>query len=416
MSKAASEHKRIIAGLDIGTTKVACVIASVDSEGAIDISGIGVAPNTGMKQGVVVNIDSTTEAIRKAKEEAELMSGQKVTQVWLGVSGTHIQSFDSRGMVAVKNKEVTEDEINRVIEAAKAVAVPGDREVLHVLPREFKVDDQDGIWDPIGMSGVRLEVSVHIITAGHTALMNAIKCTEKAGIKVAGLVLDQLASSLSVVSEDEKNLGVAVVDMGGGTCDVVVYLNGSVAHTSVIPVGGQHVSHDIAVGLRTPQACAEDLKKKYGCALSSLVDEDETIDVEGVGGRNSRAVLKRNLSDIIEPRAEEILNLIYNDLQSKGVSELLGSGIVLTGGASQLDGIVEMGEFVFEVPVRRGISTKIGGLTDIVRSPAYSTCVGLILYGNEQTKHLALQGQDEFAFSAMVSNAKQKIRGIFGAI
>lgn len=398
MSKKKSQTPPVLAGLDIGTTKVAFVIGAVTADGTIDIVGVGTAPNTGMRQGVVVNIEATTEAIGKAREEAELMSGYKAEDVWLGISGTHIQSFDSKGMVAIKNKEVTPQDIDRVLEAAKAVAVPQDRSVLHVLPREYKIDNQEGIWDPIGMSGVRLEASVHIITGGQTAILNAVKCTEKAGLKVAGLVLDQLASALAVLSDDEKSLGVAVIDMGGGTCDGVYFVGSSVAHTSVIPLGGYHFTHDVAVGLRTPQNCAEDLKKKYGCALVSLVNEQETIEVQGVGGRKSRTVLRRDLAEVLEPRAEETLQFIQNDIQGSGLIDLLGSGIVLTGGASALDGLAEMGEFIFDIPVRRGVAQNLGGLTDVVKSPAFATAVGLVQYGLQQNKQLvdaAMQGQAE---------------------
>lgn len=417
MTKAIPEYKRVIAGLDIGTTRVACTIATVNAEGQIKVTGVGVAHNTGMRQGVVVNIDSTTDAIKKAKEEAELMSGLEIKSVWLGVSGTHVKSFDSKGMVAVKNREVTEDEIHRVIEAAKAVAVPADRQVLHVLPREFKVDDQDGIWDPIGMSGVRLEASVHIVTGGQTAITNAIKCTERTGLKVAGLVLDQLASSMAVVTDDEKNLGVAVVDMGGGTCNTIVYINGSVAHTSVLPIGGSHISHDIAVGLRTPQLCAEDLKKKYGCAVASLVPEGETIEVEGVGGRKPRTVPRRDLAEIIEARAEEILTLVRDELRAQGLVQSIGSGIVITGGASQLDGIAQMGEFVFELPVRKGVALQVGGLTDIVRSPTFSTGVGLILYGFDKTKNDPQSIEQEFlGFNQLMQSARRRFKELISGV
>lgn len=375
----------VIAGLDIGSTKVSVVIGTVTADSKIEIVGVGTAPNTGIRQGIVVNIEATTESIKKAREEAELMSGYKVEEVWVGVSGSHIKSFDSKGMVAIKNKEVGPQDVERVIEAAKAVAVPQDRTVLHVIPREYKVDGQDGILDPIGMSGIRLEASVHIVTASQTALSNNLKCIEKAGIKVAGVVLDQLASSLAVLSEDEKALGVCLVDMGGGTCNTVYFVNGSVAHTSLIPIGGSHFTHDIAIGLRTPQIAAEEIKKKYGSAMATLVSEQETIEVEGVGGRKPRVVLRRDLAEVIEPRAEETLQLIQNDLRMSGLSALLGSGVVLTGGASQLEGLVEMGEFVFDTPVRRGspmtVGSQVGGLTEVVKSPAYSDAVGLLLYG-----------------------------------
>jgi cell division protein FtsA len=385
----------VLAGLDIGSTKVCFVIGTVNPEGKIEVAGVGTAPNTGIRQGVVVNIEATTDSIKKAKEEAELMSGYSVGEVWVGVSGTHISSFDSKGMVAIKNREVTPSEIDRVIEAAKAVAVPTDRTVLHILPREFKVDGQDGITDPVGMSGIRLEANVHIVTGSQSAIQNTVKCVEKAGLKIAGLVLSQLASATAVISNDEKNLGVVVVDMGGGTCNNLYFVNGSVAHSSIIPVGGSHFTHDVAVGLRTPQFAAEVLKKKYGCAMASMVNDNETIEVEGVGGRKARVIPRKDLADVIEARAEETLNLIANDIRMSGVMPMLGSGIVLTGGASQLDGLIEMGEFIFDIPVRRGAPLEIGGLTDVVKSGEFSAAVGLLQYGLSQRKDLMIQHTQE---------------------
>lgn len=408
----------LIAGLDIGSTKVAFVIGTISTEGQIEIAGIGQAPNSGIRQGVVVNIEATTESIRKAKEEAELMSGYQITEVWVGVSGTHIRSFDSKGMVAIKNKEVNSSDIERVIEAAKAVAVPADRQVLHVLPREYKVDDQDGITDPIGMSGVRLEAAVHIVTAGQTALNNTIKCIEKAGLKIEGLVLDHLASSLAVLSEDEKNLGVCVADMGGGTCNLLYYVNGSVAHSSVIAVGGQHFTHDVAVGLRTPQVAAEELKKKYGHAMASLVSDSDSIEVEGVGGRKPRSIPRKDLADVLEARAEEVLNLISHDIKMSGLMPFLGSGLVLTGGASQLEGLIEMGEFIFDIPVRRGTPRQVGGLTDVVRQAQSATAVGLLLYGFKQKKEV-LMGHFTGHFSGEIlgdslDGLTRKVKDFFG--
>ncbi len=405
----------LFAGLDIGSTRVVAIAASLNKDGGLDIAGIGTAPNTGIRQGVVVNIEATTAAIIKAKEECELMSGYPIKEAWIGCSGTHIKSFNSRGMVAIKNKEVTTHDVERVLEAAQAVAVPADRSLLHVLPRDFKVDGTEGIWDPIGMSGVRLEASIHLVTGGHTTIQNATKCTEKAGLRVAGMVLDPLAASMGVLSEDEKNLGVCVVDIGGGTTNLLYFINGHVAHTSVLPVGGQHFTQDIAIGLRTPQLAAEDIKKKYGCALVSLVAEDEMIDVEGVGGRKARTLRRRDLAEVIEPRAEEILQMIAKDIQQSGLLPFLGAGIVLTGGSSELDGLVEMGEFIFDIPVRRGIPAKVGGLTEVVKSPGYATAVGLVLYGFEQYKHKNMSSKNEDLGEALAQAARQ-IKGFFGKI
>lgn len=412
----------VIAGLDIGSSKVSIVIGTVTEDAKIEIVGVGTAPNTGIRQGVVVNIEATTDSIKKAREEAELMSGYKIEEVWVGVSGSHIRSFDSKGMVAIKNKEVGAHDVERVIEAAKAVAVPTDRSVLHVIPREYKVDGQDGILDPIGMSGIRLEANVHIVTGSQTALANNMKCIERAGLKVAGMVLDQLASSMAVLSEDEKALGVCVADMGAGSCNLVYFVNGSVAHTSVIPVGGQHFTHDIAIGLRTPQIAAEDLKKKYGCAIATLVNENETIEVEGVGGRKARTVLRRDLAEVIEPRAEETLQMLSNDLRMSGLLPLLGSGVVLTGGSSQLEGLIEMGEFVFDIPVRRGLPTsnkKVGGLTEVVKSAAFATAVGLLLYGLAQKRFtrasstMSMGKTNEDAVVDSINAFGKKVKGFF---
>lgn len=409
----------VLAGLDIGSTKVSFVIGTVTPEGKIEIAGVGTAPNTGIRHGVVVNIEATTDSISKAKEEAELMSGYSVGEVWVSVAGNHITSFDSKGMVAIKNKEVTASEIERVIEAAKAVAVPADRQVLHVIPRDFKVDGQDGISDPIGMSGIRLEANVHIVTGSQTALNNTVKCVEKAGLKISGLVLGQLASAYAVLSEDEKNLGVAVIDMGGGTCNAIYFVNGSMAHSSVIPVGGQHFTHDVAVGLRTPQVAAEVLKKKYGCAMATLVNENETIEVEGVGGRKARVLPRKELADVLEARAEETLNLIANDIRMSGMMAMMGSGLVLTGGASQLDSLIEMGEFIFDLPVRRGLPTQVGGLTDVVKGGEFATAVGLLLYGFAQKKEAYLQAAQnggEVHLGDSFEGVAKKVKDFFGQI
>lgn len=379
MTKAAANPQRgqIIAGLDIGTTKVTCSIGHRGANG-LEVIGVGTAVNTGMRQGVVVNIEATTEAIKKSREEAELMAGSPIHKVWMGIGGTHIQSFDSNGMVAIRNQEVNLDDIHRVIEAAKAIAIPNDRQVLHVLPKSFKIDTQDGILDPIGMSGVRLECSVHIVTASQTAIQNSIKCAEKAGLKAEGFVLEQYASALAVLSPDEKNLGVTVVDIGGGTTDLITFLQGSVVHTSVLPVGGQNFTHDVAMGLKTTQQNAEGLKKKYGSAFAELVEEEELIEVESVGGRKPRTLSRKDLCQVLEARAEETLGLIRGELEKHNLIGRLGSGVVLTGGGSLLSGLVEMGDYVFDVPVRRGQPEKVGGLADVVRNSQQSTAVGLL--------------------------------------
>ncbi|MES2801535.1 MAG: cell division protein FtsA [Bdellovibrionota bacterium] len=399
----------VLASLDIGSSAVKLVMSHVTlnekNEPKIEVTGVGLVPNSGIKQGVVVNIEATTECIRRAKEEAELMSGTKVSDVWVSVSGSHIQSFDSKGMVAVKNKEVNQQDIDRVIEAAKAIMIPADRTVMHVLPREFKIDQQDGITDPIGMMGVRLEANVHIVTASQSAISNLTKCIEKAGLRVAGLVMDQVAVTKSVISNDEKNLGVCVADIGGGTCKMVYLINGSVAHTSMLPVGGMHFTHDVAVGLRTPQVSAEILKKKHGCALATLVDDHESIEVDGVGGRKSRTVPRKELSHILEARAEEVLNMIAHDIKMSGLQPLLGSGLVITGGSSQLDGLVEMGEFIFDLPLRRGYPALVGGLKDVVKGGEFATAIGLLFHALETKKDFYAQTPQNLSTTSLFGEA-----------
>jgi cell division protein FtsA len=392
MAKDAKSNPRMIAGLDIGTTKVACAIGRFDN-GQLDIIGVGTAPNSGMRHGVVVNIDAATEAIKKAKDEAELMAGVRIDNVWLAVGGQHIQSMSSAGMVAIRNKEVQQDDIDRVIEAAKAVAIPQDRQVLHVLPQDFKIDGQLGIFDPIGMNGVRLEASVFIVTGSTSVIQNAMKCTVRAGLKVEGLVLQQLASALAVLSSDEKNLGVTVVDIGGGTCEMITFFQGSVIHTSLLPVGGQNFTHDVAIGLKTTQSHADTLKRKYGCALPEMINEEEAIEVESVGGRKPRTLMRRDLCEVLEARSEETLELIHTALAELGLLGKLGSGVVLTGGGSLLHGLVEMGDFVLDVPVRRGWPEKVGGLVDVVRQPSCSTVVGLMMYGLTQDKEAKVSAE-----------------------
>ncbi len=412
MSTQHHRRQRIVAGLDLGTSKIAVLIGSIrENEEGVDVIGVGVAPSTGIRQGVVVNIEATTEAIRKARLEAELMAGVEIDNVWLGVSGNHIQSFDSKGMIAIKNKEVNQDDVARVLETAKSVNVPNEREVLHVLPREFIIDEQQGVADPIGMTGVRLEASVHIITGSQTALQNSIKCCEKSGLKINGLVLQSLASSLAVLSPDEKNLGVALVDIGGGHVELLCFDQGAASFTGMVPVGGNHFTHDVAVGLRTPQVSAEKIKQQYGCAMSEMVSDDESIEVEGVGGRKSRSVRRKYLCEVIEPRAEETLALIKNALEKEGLIDRLGSGVVITGGASQLDGLVELGEFVFDIPVRLGAPANTGGLKDAVRSPAFATSFGLLLYGLEQERARHSEKSDEMGIFKGIS---RRLKGLLG--
>ncbi len=376
------ERDNLIVGLDIGTTKICAIVGSVSEEG-IDIVGIGTSPSRGLRKGVVINIDSTVASIRKAVEEAELMAGCEIKSVYAGIAGGHIKGFNSQGIIAIKNREVSPDDVKRVIEAAKAIAIPMDREVIHILPQEFIIDDQDGIREPLGMSGVRLEAKVHIVTGAVASAQNIIKSCNRAGLDVADIVLEQLASAEAVLTPDEKELGVALVDIGGGTTDIAIFVDGAIKHTSVLSLGGNHLTNDIAVGLRTPMAEAEKIKKKYGCCMSALVGKDETIEVPSVGGRKPRILSRRLLAEILEPRVEEIFMLVNREIVKSGYEDMVASGVVLTGGTTILEGMPEMAEQVFDLPVRRGDPTNIGGLVDVVNSPVYATGVGLVVYGSK---------------------------------
>ena len=378
-----SKHDELIVGLDIGTTKIAAIVGEVGSEG-IDIIGVGTHPSRGLRKGVVTHIDNTVSSIKRAVEEAELMAGCEISNVYAGIAGGHIQGFNSHGIVAVKNGEVRATDVARVIDAAKAVAIPLDREIIHVLPQDFVVDGQDGIKDPKGMCGVRLETHVHIVTAAVTSTQNIIKCCHRCGLEVADMVLQPLASAEAVLHDDEKELGVVLIDLGGGTTDLSIYIKGAIVHTSVLPVGGNYVTRDIATGLRTPAIEAEKIKQKWGCALSSMVGEDEQIEVPSVGGRAPRKVPRRILCEVIQPRVEEIFLLVRQQIESTGYHDLLASGAVLTGGTVIMDGIPEVAEDILDLPIRRGSPRGIGGLVDVVRSPRFSTPVGLVFRGVRQ--------------------------------
>ena len=380
---ARAKREELIVGLDIGTTKVAAVVGEITEDG-LDIVGVGTAPSRGLRKGVVVNIDATVESIERAVEEAEAMAGCEITSVYAGIAGGHIKGLNSHGTVAVKDREVRDGDVARVIENAKAVAIPMDREIIHVVPQEFIVDDQDGIRSPTGMSGVRLEAKVHIVTAAITSAQNIVKCANRCGLQVADIVLEPLASAEAVLHDDEKELGVALIDVGGGTTDIAVYVDGAVVHTSVLPLGGNHITSDIAVVLRTPLEAAEKIKQRYGCALAALVDDDETIEVPSVGGRAPRIVPRKVLVDIIMPRVEELFEHVKNELARTGHDEMLASGIVLTGGSTNLEGTAELAEDVVGLPARLGVPRGIGGLVDVVKSPTYATSVGLVQYGARQ--------------------------------
>lgn len=408
-----ARQSNLVVGLDIGTTKI-CVIVGEMAEGGIDIVGIGTHPSKGLRKGVVVNIDSTVNSIQKALEEAELMAGCQITRVFAGIAGGHIKGFNSHGVIAIKDGEVTQQDIRRVIDAAKAVAIPMDREVIHVIPQEFIVDDQDGIMDPLGMSGVRLETKVHIVTGAVTSAQNIIRSANRAGLDVVDIALQQLASSEATLASDEKELGVALVDIGGGTTDIAVFHGGSLKHTAVLAVGGNHITSDIAVGLRTPMVEAEKIKRRYGCALTSRIQKDETIEVPSVGGRKPRVLSRQVLGEIIEPRVQEIFELVQVELAEAGYDSLITSGVVLTGGAVIMDGMTELAEQVFNVPVRRGIPRGIGGLVDVVSSPMYATGVGLVMYGS---RHPSTEGRfrvgDRNIFAKVVKVFKKWVEEFF---
>ncbi|MBI5542549.1 MAG: cell division protein FtsA [Deltaproteobacteria bacterium] len=380
----AKKSGELVVGLDIGTTKICCIVGEQTDEG-IDIIGIGTHPSKGLRKGVVVNIEATVGSIRRAIEEAELMAGCEITTVYTGIAGGHIKGINSQGIVAVKDKEVREADIQRVIDAAKAIAIPLDREVIHVLPQEFVIDDQGGIKEPLGMAGVRLEAKVHIVTGAVSSAQNIVKCANRTGLNVADIVLQPLASSEACLAEEERELGACLVDIGGGTTDIAIFSGGAIVHTAVIALGGNNLTSDIAIGLRTPAHEAERIKQKFGCAMASMVDKDEQIEVPSVGGRQPRVLNRSILCEILEPRVEEIFQLVHREIQKCGYEELLASGVVITGGSSLLGGMAELAEEVMGLPVRRGMPKGIGGLVDVVKSPMYATGVGLVLYG---AKHL----------------------------
>jgi cell division protein FtsA len=396
----------IVVGLDIGTTKICAIVGEITDDG-IDIIGIGTSPSRGLRKGVVINIEATVNSIKRAIEEAELMAGCDIQTVYAGIAGGHIRGFNSHGIVAVKDREVSELDIERVIDAAKAVAIPVDREVIHILPQEFVIDDQDGIHEPLGMSGVRLEAKVHIVTGAVTSAQNIVKCAQRCALNVSDIVLEQLASAFSVLSEDEKELGVALVDIGGGTTDIAIFCNGAIQHTSVVAIGGQHLTNDIAVGLRTPQEEAEAIKKRYGCSTSKMIGKDEMIEVPSIGTRPNRILRRQILGDILEPRVEEIFELVRREIERVKLTELLASGVVITGGTTLLPGMTEVAEEIIGLPVRQGVPQGIGGLVDVVKSPIYATGVGLVQYG---AHHL-----DQRYFRAREDNIYTKVKKRMGA-
>ncbi len=385
------EEKNLIVGLDIGTSKVAAMVGEVKADGGIEIIGLGSQASRGLKKGVVVNIESTVQSIQRAVEEAELMAGCEIHSVLCGIAGSHVRSLNSHGIVGVKDREVTAADVDQVIDAARAVAIPADQKILHILPQEFIIDEQEGIKEPVGMCGVRLETRVHMVTGAVSAAQNIVKCVRRCGLEVDDLVLEQLASSHAVLQEDEKELGVCLVDIGGGTTDIAVFTDGSIRHTAVIPIAGDQVTNDIAVALRTPTQHAEGIKVKYACALRQLAASDENIEVPSIGDRPARRLSRQTLAEVVEPRYEELLILVQNELRRSGFEDLVAGGVVLTGGSAKMEGLIELAEEVFHMPVRLGMPQYVSGLADVVRNPIYSTGVGLLLFGQSTQ---SLRGQE----------------------
>ena len=405
------DNKNLIVGLDIGTSKVVAIVAEITPDGDLNVIGMGTQPSRGLKKGVVVNIEATMASIQRVLEEAELMADCRIAEVYTGIAGSHIRSLNSSGMVAIKEKEVTQADIDRVVETAKAIAIPNDQQVLHILPQVFIIDGQEDVREPLGMSGVRLEVKVHIVTGAVSAVENVVKCVRRCGIEVKDVMLQPLASAKAVLNDDEKDLGVCLMDIGGGTTDIAVFTNGAIRHTAVIPIAGDQVTNDIAMTLRTPTKEAEELKVRFGCALTQLADPNDIIEVPGVGERGPRKLSRPMLAEVIEPRIEELYTLAQAELRRSGFEELLSSGIVLTGGTALLQGVTELGEEVFHLPVRVGIPAYVGGLKDVVRSPRFATAVGLLLEGREQY----LRGEAARAQATGLTGAAQRMKQWFKA-
>ncbi len=376
-------NKDLMVGIDIGTSKVVTIVGEVNGD-KLNIVGVGSHPSQGLKRGVVVNIESTVQSIQRSVEEAEKMAGCQIYSAYTGIAGSHIRSINSHGIVAIRDREVTQMDVDRVIDAAKAVAIPADQKILHVLPQEYIIDSQDSIREPIGMAGVRLEAKVHIVTGAVSAAQNIVKCLKRCGLNASDVVLEQFASSHSILTEDEKELGVCMIDIGGGTTDIAIFTDGAIRHTAVIPIAGDQVTNDIAIALRTPSRNAEDIKLKYACALQDLTDSNQMIDIPTVGDRQGRHISRRALAEIVEARYEELFNLVAAEIRRSGLEDLISAGIVLTGGASKVEGAVELAERVFKIPVRLGVPQHITGMTEVINNPVYATGVGLLLYGMQQ--------------------------------
>lgn len=411
MGKKADQN--MIVGLDIGTSKVVAIVAEITDDGELEIIGLGSHPSRGLKKGVVVNIESTVQSIQRAVEEAELMAGCQIHSVYAGIAGSHVRAMNSHGIVAIRDGEVMESDVERVIDAARAVAIPADQKVLHVLPQEFVIDDQEGIREPVGMSGVRLEAKVHLVTGAVSAAQNIVKCIERCGLVADDIILEQLASSYSVLTQDEKDLGVCIVDIGGGTTDIAVFTDGAIKHTAVIPIAGDQVTNDIAIAMRTPTQSAEEIKIKYACALRQLTNADEAIEVPSVGDRPPRRLARQTLAEVVEPRYEELMSLVLAELRRSGYENLIAAGIVLTGGSAKIDGLVDLAEEVFHMPVRLGMPQYVTGLIDVVRNPIHATGVGLLLFGHRNEAAQDNKKSSHAGLSTVFSRMKNWFQGNF---
>ncbi|MDF1818893.1 MAG: cell division protein FtsA [Immundisolibacteraceae bacterium] len=407
-----TQDKSLLVAMDIGTSKIVTIVGEVSDDGEIEIIGLGSHPSNGLKKGVVVNIESTVLSMQRSAEEAELMAGCQIHSVYAGIAGSHIRSLNSHGIVAIRDREVTQVDVDRVIDAARAVAIPMDQRVLHVLPQEYIIDDQEGIREPIGMAGVRLEAKVHIVAGAASAAQNIVKCVRRCGLEVDDFILEQLASSYSVLTTDEKELGVCLVDIGGGTTDIAVFIGGAIVHTAVIPIAGDQVTNDIAVALRTPTQFAEQIKLKYACALAQLATTDETIEVPSVGDRPARRLARQTLAEVVEPRYDELFGLVLAELRRSGFENLIASGVVLTGGSSKMEGVIDLAEEVFHMPVRLGVPQFVTGLTEVVSNPIHATGVGLLLFAREQRRK-GIEGANVNGFSAVLARLKSWFDGHF---
>ncbi|MDI1309799.1 MAG: cell division protein FtsA [Methylotenera sp.] len=407
------EDKNLIVGLDIGTSKIVAIVAEMQPEGTVKVIGLGQHISRGLKKGVVVNIESTMQSIQRALEEAELMADCKINNVYTGIAGSHIKSLNSHGMVKIKDAEVTQMDVDRVIETARAIALPADQQILHILTQEFIIDGQEDVREPLGMSGMKLEVKVHIVTGAVAAAQNIVKCIKRCGIEVSDLILQPLASSLAVLTEDEKELGVCLVDIGGGTTDIAVFKQGAIRHTAVVPIAGDQMTNDVAVAFRTPTQSAEDIKVKHGCALRQLADPREIVEVPGVDGREPRQLSVQTLAEVLEPRIVELYELVLNELRRSGMEEMIASGIVITGGSAMMKGMVELGEEIFHMPVRMGLPRYVGGLSEVVSNPRYATGVGLVLMGKQQLERQISGQMESSSFGRMLEKMKSWFQGNF---